>query len=177
MIPIGPLMREHRLIERLIEQIRSHEKAFRADGSVDPVFVETVADFFRTYADRCHHGKEEDILFRELARRELDPTRANIMKELVEDHKTGRKLVGQLVDAKERYVQGDTEAFSKILEILKELSDFYPKHIFKEDKQFFYPCMEYFSKEEKDRMLEEFWEFDRQLIHERYERTVKELEK
>ncbi|MEJ2717084.1 MAG: hemerythrin domain-containing protein [Deltaproteobacteria bacterium] len=177
MIPIGPLMREHRLIERLIEQMTSREKTFRADGIVDPLFVETVADFFRMYADRCHHGKEEDILFRDLARRKLDPAHAEIMKELVEEHKLGRRLVGQLVDAKERYGKGDDAAFSEILDTLRELADFYPKHIFKEDKQFFYPCMEYFSSKEKDEMLEEFWKFDRQLVHERYERIVNELEK
>ena len=34
---------------------------------VDPVFIDTAVDFIHTYADRCHHGKEEDILFKALA--------------------------------------------------------------------------------------------------------------
>ena len=33
---------------------------------VDPVFIDTAVDFIRTYADRCHHGKEEDLLFKAL---------------------------------------------------------------------------------------------------------------
>jgi len=36
--------------------------------------------------------------------------------------------------------------------------------------------MEYFSKEEKNAMLEEFWDFDRRLIHERYGKIVDDLE-
>ncbi len=38
------------------------------------------------------------------------------------------------------------------------------------------PCMEYFSREEQDRMLQEFWEFDRRLIHEKYISVVEQLE-
>jgi hypothetical protein len=37
--------------------------------------------------------------------------------------------------------------------------------------------MEYFSPQEREAILSEFWEFDRKLIHEKYERVVVELEK
>jgi hypothetical protein len=36
--------------------------------------------------------------------------------------------------------------------------------------------MNYFSRKEKDDMLEEFWEFDRMLIHEKYREMLKQLE-
>ena len=58
-----------------------------------------------------------------------------------------------------------------------ELAEFYPKHIEKEDKHFFIPCMNYFSKQEQEGMLNEFWEFDRRLVHEKYKEIVKEIEK
>ncbi len=32
--------------------------------------------------------------------------------------------------------------------------------------------MDYFTKEELDCMLQEFWEFDRKLIHEKYKEIV-----
>jgi hemerythrin-like domain-containing protein len=53
---------------------------------------------------------------------------------------------------------------------------FYPKHIEKEDKHFFIPCMDYFSQKEKDKMFEESWEFDRKLFHEKYTKIVEALE-
>jgi len=43
----------------------------------------------------------------------------------------------------------------------KTLLDFYPRHIEKEDKHFFIPCMEYFSEAEKEAMLKEEWELIR----------------
>jgi hypothetical protein len=38
------------------------------------------------------------------------------------------------------------------------------------------PCMEYFNKEERDAMLQEFGEFDKGLIHEKYKQIVERFE-
>jgi len=37
--------------------------------------------------------------------------------------------------------------------------------------------MKYFSKQEQATMLNEFWEFDRKLVHEKYRTLVEEIEK
>ena len=50
-------------------------------------------------------------------------------------------------------------------------------HIEKEDKHFFIPAMDYFSKEEQSAMLDEFRVFDRNMIHEKYKKIVEEKEK
>jgi hemerythrin-like domain-containing protein len=63
----------------------------------------------------------------------------------------------------------------EVISYLKELSRFYPQHIAKEDKHFFFPCMEYFTREEQDAMLLEFYEFDRKMIHEKYNKVVEAL--
>ena len=65
----GPLMIEHRLIERMLKLVNKVLIKIEKQETVDPVFVDTVVDFIRTYADRTHHGKEEDILFRELKKK------------------------------------------------------------------------------------------------------------
>lgn len=98
------------------------------------------------------------------------------MQELVEEHVYARKTVGRLVDAKDKYVQQDNKALEDIVAIISDLVEFYPKHIEKEDKHFFIPVMNYFSKQEKEDMLQEFWEFDKKLIHEKYKAVVEKLE-
>ena len=60
-------MIEHRLIERVIADVQTRLDGQAARRVVDTAYVDHVVDFLRTYADRCHHGKEEDILFRDLA--------------------------------------------------------------------------------------------------------------
>ena len=174
--PIGPLMQEHRLIERMVTLLTRELQRMEKDGKVHLKFLDVAVDFVRTYADRTHHGKEEDILFRELAKKQLSDEHTKIMNELVEEHVSGRKIVTNLVDAKESYVRGNMQSFEDIVVFLKELIQFYPAHIEKEDRHFFYPVLEYLSEYEQEDMLKEFYEFDRRLIHEKYEKIAKEME-
>jgi hemerythrin-like domain-containing protein len=176
MMPIGPLMIEHRLIEKMIVIMEKEISKMKTFQKANPLFIDTAVDFIRMYADRTHHGKEEDILFRELEKKSLSPNHEKIMHELVDEHKWARSIVSKLVEAKSRYVSGKIEAVKEIIALLSELVEFYPKHIKKEDKHFFIPVMDYFSKEEKDKMLEEFWAFDKILIHEKYKKVVEELQ-
>jgi len=176
-------MIEHRLIERMVALMRQELERIRANiavdpefAFVDPVFIDTAVDFLRIYADRCHHGKEEDILFAELTNKDLAPDLKRIMDELVEDHVRARQYTGELVKAKENYLRQEPDAVNQILSYLDRLTAMYPKHINTEDQHFFIPCMEYFSAEEKDAMLEKMWEFDRKMIHERYEGVVSAIE-
>ncbi len=172
MLPIGPLMIEHRLIEKMIAVIRKETDRFPRKGDIDPAFIDSAIDFMRTYADRCHHGKEEDILFRELNRRTLPPELKLIMEELVEEHRQGRQTVADLIEAKQRYTRGDKEAVRTILDRLRYMTDLYPKHIEKEDRHFFIPCMSLFTEEEKEAMLGEEYAFDRELIHQIYRERI-----
>lgn len=175
MWPIGPLMHEHRLIERMIARLAAEAQRLRAGGVLDPVLIDQGADFIRTYADRCHHGKEEDILFRDLGQRGLNPELAGIMAELVQEHQYGRSLVRELVAANQRGPAGEAAA-AEVAACLEKLAGFYPQHIQKEDRRFFFPCMELFSKSEKDAMLAEFNAFDQRLIHEKYAGLVRAWE-
>lgn len=173
MMPIAPLMIEHRVIEKMIELIDMAVPIIEKAGTVDEALIDTFVDFVRTYADRCHHGKEEEILFRDLGRKKLVHEHLQIMNELIDDHKWGRMKVGQLLKAKEEFLSGKQEALSEVLVCLRDIAAFYPKHIEKEDKHFFLPCMDYFTESEKDRMLEEEMDFDKGFIHRIYkEKTI-----
>ena len=137
MKPIGPLMWEHRLIERMLRSFQSEISKINEQKKVNPLFIDTAVDFIRIYADRLHHGKEEDILFRDLMKKKLSPEHARIIDELMEDHRYARKTTGMLVDAKERYLKGENTV-EEVITLMKELARFYPVHIEKEDKHFFF---------------------------------------
>ena len=177
MKPIGPLMIEHRLIERMIKLVRDGAEAMEKTGAADITSVYTAIDFIETYADRCHHGKEENILFSDLNNRQLSAEHKRILNELLEEHTRARSLTRSLEEAAGRYERGDKSAAREIASFMLKLSDFYPAHIAKEDKNFFLPCMDYFEEKEQAKMLEEFWEFDRMLIHEKYRKVVEHMEK
>lgn len=177
MQPIGVLMREHRLIERLVVLVKENVTLWGNTDEVDHGFIDATIDFLRSYADRCHHGKEEDILFRDLAKKQLSIEHKRIMDELIQEHINARKTVGNLEKAKERLITGDTDIFREVLRYMGELAELYPRHIEKEDKRFFHPSMGYFTKQELDGMLREFNEFDMKMIHEKYQQIVETLER
>ena len=168
-------MIEHRLIERLLAVVQARLPLIEQSGELDPLFVDTVVDFIRTYADRTHHGKEEDILFRVLAKKPMSERDRRTMDELVEEHKYARGVVRQLVQAKQEYVAGQKTAVATVVGHLKTLVRFYPEHIRKEDQDFFVNSESYLSEAEQQAMLDEFWEFDRKMIHEKYKSIVAAL--
>lgn len=176
MKPIGPMMREHRLIERMLALMERELKALKAGKDADPVFIETAVDFFRTYADRTHHGKEEEIYFRDLFGKNISEEHRATMNELVREHAFARGEVRALLDSNERHASGEPGAIEEIVGHLERLVGFYPGHIEKEDKHFFFPTQDYFSREEQDAMLREFHDFDARMIHEKYSGLVKSLE-
>jgi hemerythrin-like domain-containing protein len=175
MKPRGPLMVEHRLIEKMLVITSKELASIKKNEEVNPIFIDTFVDFIRTYADRTHHGKEEDILFRALEHKDMNIDDKKMMTDLVNDHIMSRKIVGELVAANKNYVTGDVTSIDTIINKLSFLLDLYPNHITKEDEEFFPNTERYFPDEELDSMLADFWEFDRKMIHEKYRRLYESL--
>lgn len=169
----GPLMIEHRLIEGMIAVIQRKLERAAETQSIDPYFVDAAVDFIRMYADRTHHGKEEDILFRDLRKKNMSADHQRIMNELIEEHIFGRQTTKALVEANVRYRKGDASALLEVTAQLRTLAGFYPKHIKKEDAVFFPAALAHFTENEDQALLAEFWELDRKMIHEKYRAVVK----
>jgi hemerythrin-like domain-containing protein len=177
MMPVGPLMIEHRLIEKMIALMKAEAAKIAETNKASVKLVDSAIDFIKTYADAVHHGKEEQILFRDLANKPLSDEHKKIMDELIEEHNLGRKNVRELIAARERYMSGDAEALGDIAATLESIAGFYPEHIAKEDKRFFLPIMKYFTNEEQDAMLAEFEMFDQNFVHVKYKMIVDEMNK
>ncbi len=169
-------MIEHRLIERMLALMKARIPEIVKNGKVDLVFIDTAGDFIRFYADRTHHGKEEDILFRDMAKKQMAPEHASMMNDLIKEHAYAREQVAALWAARNKCMEGDSEAPRTIAKYMQTLIDFYPGHIEKEDRVFFPAAMHCLTTDEQNAMLAEFWEFDRKLIHEKYRSLVERWE-
>lgn len=172
----GPLMIEHRLIERLIRRVDKELKHIETSRRTDPLLIDTFVDFMKIYADRTHHGKEEELYFQKLSEKTMSEADRRLMDELIAEHKFGRKTTDALLSANQRYKEGDASALTEITARLHTLTEFYPRHIEKEDKVFFPAAQEYFSEAEQQALLDAFWQFDRKMIHEKYEAVADEME-
>ena len=170
--PIGPLMIEHRLIERLIDELRRETERIRDTRSVDTDLLYRVIDFLHTYVDRTHHGKEEDILFAALEDKPLTDEQRALMSELTAEHETSVELIERLRLLRRKHLAEGEGVLDEIIVVLDELVEFYPLHIFKEDRRFFLPVMAHFTDDEMTAMLERMKSFDQGMIHEKYSRLV-----
>ena len=92
----APLMIEHRLIERMLSVIRDDLPKIKSKHKVDPVFVDIAVDFIRVYADRTHHGKEEDILFVPAFHSELEIADGNFSALSRQSHLESHHTKGRL---------------------------------------------------------------------------------
>jgi hemerythrin-like domain-containing protein len=177
MLAVEILISEHRLILCSVGVLKKEQQKIAAAGKVDPNFIVTAVDFFRTYADRFHHGKEEGILFNSLYGRKLSDADGQMMRELILEHAAARRTVSSLENLKTNYVGGNAEALGSIVESLNTLIELYPRHIEKEDKHFFYPSLAYFTEKEQQEMLRKFLEFNQNFTDNRYKHTIETLEK
>lgn len=171
----GPLMVEHRLIEKMIDKMHEAAMQIRAEQGIDPFFIDAVVDFIHFYADRTHHGKEEAIFFKRLESKELSEEDRRIMNELLGDHEFARAVTRKLSEANRKFKLGDDSALVEIAGHLFTLSEFYPQHIKKEDTVFFPASRNYLTLEEDSDLIALYSDFDRQLIHEKYKAVVAEL--
>lgn len=175
MLPIAPLMIEHRTIERMTAVIREQAERSEAGEELDIRFIPAVVDFMRTYADRTHHGKEEDILFRTLKTKPMSADHRLILERLERDHAQARQMVGKLSSLGASHAEGHPSAAYEASMLMKDLVELYKKHIEEEDQRFFVPVMDYLSPDERNAMLTAFMDFDSRMIHEKYAKVAEDM--
>jgi hemerythrin-like domain-containing protein len=168
-------MIEHRLIDRMLALLALEHRSIVETENIDYEFLDISINFLKTYVDKFHHGKEEDILFRELAEKSLSPEDRKMLNELIEEHGRTRKAVEKLESVRRQQV-GKKLARTEITKHIETLIKWYPVHIEKEDKHFFVSSMNYLSEQEQTAMLEKSMEFDKNFIQKRFSGIIKELE-
>src|SRR3989338_2339818 len=149
--PIKKLVDEHVLIKRLIALIDPLCEHINKSKEVDSLLVLDCVDFIRNYADKYHHMKEEDVLFKKTAEG-LD-----IITVMLEDHIIGRNHVKQVVEGAEKRNK------QQIVEHIQGYKELLTQHIKKED-EILYPWIDRgLSTADVGRLYEEFNQKDATL--------------
>ncbi len=130
------LRKEHDAILRMLDV--AEEVARRLDGSerVAPETLSELLEFFRVFADRCHHGKEEDLLFPLLEKKGL-PHPCGPTTVMRAEHELGRALIERMVDATGDYSRGATGADAGWTEAARSYVGLLRAHIDKENNVLF----------------------------------------
>jgi hemerythrin-like domain-containing protein len=165
--PMKKLVDEHVLIKRWIALIPKVVEHLDVETSGGRQLILDGIDMIRSYADRYHHAKEEDILFKYF---DQD---SQILQVMYEDHTTGRGHVKAMLEALERK---DKTMLADRLMAYRELLT---EHIKKED-EILYPWMDRtLSTRQIGELFAKFSGVDDQMgfAPEKYEKFVEALEK
>ena len=172
------LMNEHRGIEKMLRAIEKEIPALRA-GKADSVpLFEQAVDFFRGFADGCHHYKEEQVLFPALVAKGFS-TESGPVAVMLAEHEQGRGFIRAMADAIERSRTGDAKALSDLAYAAERYAGLLSAHIQKEDNVLFVMADRALSEAEQVKAAEDFERAEEEVVgpgvHERYHKLLDTL--
>ncbi len=138
---------EHKNILKVIDAMTKECDALEGGKELEKEFFVKAVDFIRNYADKFHHAKEEDILFKELDHPEVQ-MHCDPRGQMLHEHDMGRKFVKGM---EEGAADGDK---SKAVENARGYAQLLQEHIHKEDN-ILYPMAEQALGEERSRAVGE----------------------
>ena len=143
------LSNEHQNILKLIDAMLAEGEKLENGKKLEKAFFEKAIDFIKNYADRYHHAKEEDILFRVLLEN-LENMHCNPIPVMLHEHESGRN-----------YVKGMEEGLNennqeKIIGNAREYGFLLKEHIYKEDNVLYPMAEEALNDQQKETVLKKY---------------------
>lgn len=129
---IQDLMDDHQAILRMLRALNGMCLRLNEGKTVVQADLDAAVDFIKTFADHCHHGKEEDLLFPAMGEagfpREGGPVAVMLM-----EHEQGRSFVKSLCEALDRVRSGESAALKDVARSAASYASLLSGHIGKED--------------------------------------------
>ncbi|MBI2046852.1 hemerythrin domain-containing protein [Candidatus Pacearchaeota archaeon] len=145
---------EHENILKIAEALNKECDALESGKKLNTDFFSKAIEFIRGYADRFHHAKEEDILFKELCR--LDAKmHCNPVEQMLYEHNLGRNFVKGMEEGLKEGNNG------RIIENARRYSQLIQEHINKEDNILYPMAEEALSEKAKESILKKFKEIEK----------------
>lgn len=125
-------MQEHRLIEQVLDCLETAAGRLGDGEPIDPDFFLDAADFVTGFADRCHHGKEEDILFDAMTAAQV-PSDGGPIAVMLQEHEEGRRATQGFRAAAQAMKTGNADAAADVTRHVFDYVELLREHIAKED--------------------------------------------
>lgn len=141
--------------------------------------TEQLVDFLKTFADRCHHGKEEDLLFPAMEKAGI-PREGGPIGVMLSEHKQGREYISIMNDSLPAIRRGDVDAILMFADAAHGYASLLNNHIQKENDVLFVMAEKILPSAEHQRLAEGFECIEQERIgpgiHERYHAMLNRLE-
>jgi len=178
MKPTEELRAEHGGILRMMEILQAVRQRMISGEKVTKDHIAHILEFLKVFVDRCHHGKEEEFLFPALEEAGI-PKEGGPIGVLLQEHQTGRELVGRMNASLDGLGKGDREAESPFKEAAEDYIGLLRQHIDKENNVLFPLADQRLPQERQHRLSEQFDRLERERIgegrHEAFHELLEDL--
>lgn len=130
------LYEEHRIIMKVLECLQEIVAETEENGKLNADPANQAIDFFRNFADGCHHAKEEDRLFIVMQESGV-PREGGPIGVMLMEHDDGRRFVRGMAGAVVPASNGDEDAIEQFAENARDFIALLIAHIDKEDQVLF----------------------------------------
>jgi len=152
------LREEHEGIKLMLAILGKFCDMLGAGEKVNPNHAEGMLEFFQVFADKCHHGKEENLLFKAMVDRGF-PRQAGPIAVMLHEHETGRAFIRGIAEAAAA-LGTDPGAVRRVVENGRGYIELLRGHIHKENNILFPMADNVLSAEDQERLGEEFERFE-----------------
>ena len=152
---IKVMVEEHENIRRMLKVTRNVCYRLMTKDDYDINDFPRIIDFIRTYADKHHHGKEEDILFETMKGELKTLAESGAITGMYIEHDLGRLFILNLEKALEGFQNGKDEARMDIIANAIAYTDLLDRHIQKENTALYKFAERMLSRESKTFINEE----------------------
>lgn len=153
------LREEHEAIGRMLDATQEIAGLLERGVKVPPETLTGLLEFFREFADRCHHAKEEELLFPLLERKGL-PRAGGPLGVMEEEHERGRQLLKLMANAAELYGEGSTSAGTLWAATARTYVELLRAHIYKENSVLFQIADRMLTEAEQKGLVSKFDEIE-----------------
>ncbi len=130
------LSSEHRIIEQVLDCLERMAARVESGEALVEEHARNAVDFFRNFADRCHHGKEEAHLFPAMEAKGF-PRNGGPIGVMLHEHELGRGHIRGMDAAIAAAAAGDAQARRKFIHHAQAYVDLLRQHIGKEEHVLF----------------------------------------
>ncbi len=127
------MVKEHENIRRMLNVTRNICYRVMTNGEYDLSDFPKIIDFIRIYADKHHHGKEEDVLFVTMKNKLEKLAQSGAITGMYIEHDQGRLYILNLEKALKEFENGNDKSRMDIIANAVSYTNLLDRHIEKEN--------------------------------------------
>lgn len=163
MRPTEVLVKEHDSILEMLDILGKVCDKLEAAEAVAPEHLEEILSFLQGFADRCHHGKEEDLLFPAMEASGI-PREGGPIGVMLLEHVEGREFIQRMITAVALLKEADPKAPSEFVGAGRDYVRLLTQHIEKENNVLFRMADMHISESAQQELEKQFGVVDKEKI-------------